>query len=65
LARTGYSIERYECGFAIEGCGPWRSSPEIAPFDGRQISLVREGQVLIAEGGGTRVEFRRLPVPVI
>jgi hypothetical protein len=65
LAGTTYRVERYESGFFIEGCGPWRSGPEVAPFDGNQISLVREGQVLIAEGGGDRVELRRLPVPVI
>ena len=65
LAGTAYRVERNESGFSIEGCGPWRSGPEVAPFDGNQISLVRQGQVLIAEGGGNRVEFRRLPVPVI
>lgn len=65
VATTTYRLERYETGFSIEGCGPWRSGPEIAPFDGVQINLIRHGQVLVAEGGGTRVEFRRLPVPVI
>jgi hypothetical protein len=65
LAGTAYRVERYESGFSIEGCGPWRSGPEVAPFDGNQISLLRRGQVLIAEGGGIRVEFRRLRVPVI
>jgi hypothetical protein len=65
LTGTAYRIERYESGYSIEGCGAWRSGSEVAPFDGTQISLVRVGRVLIAEGGGTRVEFRRLPVPVI
>ena len=65
LSGTAYRVERYESGYSIEGCGPWRSNPEVAPFDGTQISLVRDGQILIAEGGGNRVEFLRLPVPVI
>jgi hypothetical protein len=65
LAGTAYRVERYESGFSIEGCGRWRSGPEVAPFDGNQINLVRDGQVLIAEGGGNRVEFRRLALPVI
>jgi hypothetical protein len=39
---------------SIEGCGPWRSGPEVAPFDSNQISLVGECQVLIAERGGNR-----------
>jgi hypothetical protein len=60
-----FRVERYESGFSTEGCGPWRAGPEVAPFDASRISLVRNGQSLIAEGGGHRVEFRRLPAPVI
>jgi hypothetical protein len=65
LAGNAYRVERYESGYSIEGCGPWRSGPEVAPFDRLEISLIRHGPVLVAEGGGDRVEFRRLPVPVI
>ena len=53
-----YRIERYETGFATEGCGPWRSGPEVAPFDSPEVSLARQGKSLVAIGGGHRVEFR-------
>jgi len=65
LGGERYRIERYETGFANEGCGPWRAGPEIAPFDGSEVTLVRQGNVLTASGSGRRVELRRLAAPVI
>ena len=55
-----YRISRYESGFHTEGCGPRRSGPELAPFDGMEVMLSREGSRLVARGGGNTVELRRL-----
>jgi hypothetical protein len=53
-----YRIGRYETGFSSDTCGPWRSGPEIAPFDGVQVRLFREGDRLVAQGQERRVTFR-------
>ena len=60
-----FRVERYETGFSTEGCGPWRSGPDVAPFDGTEVRLMRKGRSLVTEGGGHRVEFVHLAVPVI
>ena len=60
-----YRISRYEAGFATEGCGPWRSGPEIAPFDQSEVTLVREGAALVASGGGRRVVLRWVNKPIV
>jgi hypothetical protein len=60
-----YRIERYETGYATEGCGPWRGGPEVAPFDGPEVRLVRQGNLLVASGGRRRVEFRWLGAAVV
>ena len=60
LGGGGFRIERYEAGFETEGCGPWKSGPELAPFDGTEVQLIREGMTLTAIGGGQAVEFSRL-----
>ena len=60
-----YRIDRYESGFATEQCGPWRSGPEVAPFDGLEVTLTRVGHRLIAGGGNHRVAFRSVSGPIV
>lgn len=55
-----YRIQRYESGFSTPGCGPWRSGPELAPFDGSEVMLSREGDRLFARGEEHSIEFVRL-----
>ncbi len=55
-----YRIDRYESGYATERCGPWKSGPAVAPFDGERVTLVRDGLVLTASGGGTTLRLERL-----
>ena len=55
-----YRIDRYESGYATDRCGPWKSGPAVAPFDGERVTLVRDGLVLTASGGGTTLRLKRL-----
>lgn len=60
-----YRIDRYETGFGTEGCGLWRSGPEVAPFDGAEVGVVRNGTTLVATGAGHEVQFRRIGGPIV
>ena len=53
-----YRIDRFETGHGSDRCGPWRSGPAIAPFDGAQVRLERRGDTLVAAGPGRQVAFR-------
>lgn len=55
-----YRIDRYDSGYSTDRCGPWKSGAAVAPFDGDRVTLVREGMVLTATGGGTTLKLRRL-----
>ena len=60
ISASRYRIEHYKSGFGTEGCGPWRAGPEIAPFDGADVTLTRRGLHLFVVGGGHSVELVRL-----
>jgi hypothetical protein len=63
LVATGanqYRIERYDSGHATDRCGPWKSGPAIAPFDGEAVNLVRDGAILTVRGSGHVAIFRRM-----
>lgn len=55
-----FRIEPYRSGFATDQCGPWRSSPELAPFDGASLRLTRDGSGLVAIGPVATARFVRL-----
>nr|WP_295374705.1 hypothetical protein [uncultured Sphingosinicella sp.] len=64
LGGDRFRIDRYESGYATEGCGVWRPGPEVAPFDGSEVLLSRHSLRLSAMGGGRTVELRRLMLRV-
>lgn len=55
-----YRIQRYDTGFETPGCGPWKAGPEVAPFDGAEVRLSRQGDRLFVEGGGLAAQLGRL-----
>ena len=60
LGGSRFRIDRYETGLSNDKCGPWRSGPEIAPFDGQIVDLTRTGFRLTAQGGGTSITLDRV-----
>ena len=60
LGQDRFRIDRYESGYLTDDCGPWRSGPAIAPFDGEDVALVRNGDRLLATGGGASITLDRL-----
>ena len=62
LGDRAFRIQHYETGFSAAGCGPWRVSGKLAPFDGRQVRLTRRGLRLFAAADGIVVEFTRMTI---
>ena len=60
LGPDRFRIDRYESGFSTDECGPWKSGPAIAPFNGTEVGLVRTGDRLVATGGGKSVALSRV-----
>jgi hypothetical protein len=54
-----YALEHYTSGFSVEGCGPWRASPELAPLDGREVLIRRSGNRLLVSGRGRSLNLSR------
>jgi hypothetical protein len=55
-----FRIDHYTSGFAVADCPPWRAVPELAPFDGSEVQLVRQGRRMTATGAASTAEFVRV-----
>ncbi len=59
LGSGRYRIARYESGFSTEQCGPWKNGPAIAPFDGIEVSITRNGEQLNVSGTVRTLALKR------
>ncbi|MEO7815174.1 MAG: hypothetical protein ABIR87_06990 [Sphingomicrobium sp.] len=54
-----YRIGRYESGYSTDRCGPWKNGPAIAPFDGNEVSIIRNGERLTVSGPTRTLALKR------
>ena len=59
LGEGRYRIGRYETGFSTDDCGPWKNGPAIAPFDGSEVAVIRNGNRLHVSGPSRTLDLQR------